>query len=573
MINNICRYIQDFLGLKNSSSKLLVIILVIAAVARIWHISSLHPLPLFDELTIDSKIYDEWARYIAKGNWLGGNNAFYMDPLYPYLLAVQYKIFGHNLLVVRLVQATFGVAVCFLVAVIGRRVGGGSVGLISALLAALYQPLIFEGGEVEKTAIGVLLITASLTCATGKSATSKFSAGILLALASLCRANLLLMGPLGAIFFLLGSDNGLSSNGKGIKTWLRAKVLGKPARDATVFMLGFILMLSPVLLRNHYVSGEWVVTTSQSGTNFYTGNNPSNSIGIFTAVPFVRPLPEFEERDFHTKAEELSGKKLTAKEVSSFWFHAALEHMANDPLFASKVILRKFILFWGDLESADGWSFYFLKKFSPVLGLPLFTFGWIFPFAVIGAAISFRHGREARLLTGFVLVYSCTVIMFFIFSRYRIYVVPPLFIFAAVGMKWLWGSLLERNWRKFASGIAVVTAASIFSFCGSSSFVNKSDMFVYDYVELAELYSKRNDFEAAEALLHEALHIQPGSAEVLYAMGSLYLSGGDLDGAIDYLRRSLTVSPENNAAWSQLGLAYEKLGNHGEAKRCYEKRL
>lgn len=69
--NRIRKYITDSVKQAGDVSTLLAIILVIAAVIRVWHVVSIQPLPLFDNLIIDSKMYDEWAMQIAKGNWLG----------------------------------------------------------------------------------------------------------------------------------------------------------------------------------------------------------------------------------------------------------------------------------------------------------------------------------------------------------------------------------------------------------------------------------------------------------------------------------------------------------------------
>jgi 4-amino-4-deoxy-L-arabinose transferase-like glycosyltransferase len=554
----------------SSFSKMLAAILIIAAVVRVWHIISIYHLPFFDNLIIDSKKYDDWAMFIANGNWLGGNNAFYMDPLYPYQLAVQYSIFGHNLLIVRLVQAAFGVATCYLVAVIGRRIGGNSVGLLSALLAALYQPLIFEGGEIEKTATGILLITASLFFATSKTTTSKFTAGAFLALASLCRGNLLAIGPLGTIYFLFNSEKEvLSSANSGIKEWLRTHLLGKPARDAIAFMFGFLLLLSPVLVRNHYVSGEWILTTSQFGANFYTGNNPSNSFGAFSRVPFVNPNPKFEENDFNAKAEELTGKKLSAKEVSSFWFHKALEHIRNEPSFASMVFYRKIISFWNDLEIADGWSMYFVKKYSTALSVAIFTFGWIFPFASIGAVVSFQQGKEARLLIGFVLMYFLSVIIFFNLSRYRIFVVPPLLVLAPLGIKWMWDRMQNRNWNKFFAGCLAVIAAAVFTFHGTGYIMD----IAINYSNMANIFINKGDYKSAEALLREANQLWPESAAPLCKLSRVHMAVGDLEGAANDLLRCLEKDASFPNAWNNLGRVYDLLGKYQEAIKCYENQL
>ena len=98
-------------------------------------------LPLFERLIIDSQMYDELAKWIAAGNWLGGGRTFYQDPLYPYLLALFYRCFGHDLLVVRLFQAGLGVATCALVALVGRRMGAGrgnSRGVAGSSLSTSY---------------------------------------------------------------------------------------------------------------------------------------------------------------------------------------------------------------------------------------------------------------------------------------------------------------------------------------------------------------------------------------------------------------------------------------------------
>ena len=60
--------------------------------------------PFFDVLLGDAHGYDEWARRLAAGDWIG-TEVFYQAPLYPYFLGVVYAIFGRDLLIVRIVQA------------------------------------------------------------------------------------------------------------------------------------------------------------------------------------------------------------------------------------------------------------------------------------------------------------------------------------------------------------------------------------------------------------------------------------------------------------------------------------
>jgi len=65
------------------------IVFVIALAVRLVHLWQMREAPFFSVLLGDSRGYDEWARRIAAGEWLG-TDVFYQAPLYPYFLAVIY---------------------------------------------------------------------------------------------------------------------------------------------------------------------------------------------------------------------------------------------------------------------------------------------------------------------------------------------------------------------------------------------------------------------------------------------------------------------------------------------------
>ncbi|HXX81929.1 MAG TPA: tetratricopeptide repeat protein [Thermodesulfovibrionales bacterium] len=573
MIHMMGERIRSIIKFLNKNS--IGVVLLLAAVLRVGHVLSLIHLPLFESLMLDSQLYDQWAQRIADGDWIGGDSAFYMDPLYSYTLALLYRVFGHNLLLVRLFQAALGVATCGLVCSIGYRIGGKAVGTIAALIVALYQPLIFEGAEIEKTALGVFLITVSLAFAIQGSVASKFGAGVSLALAALTRGNLLLMAPFGTILFLSYTETGeLRTRTLGFTERWREMVLGRSGRSAAAFLLGFLLMLFPILWRNHHVSGEWILTTSQAGTNFYTGNNPSNESGTFSPVPFVRPSPRYEEADFRTKAEEITGRRLSSGEVSSFWFYEAIKHILQHPGFAAMVFFRKFTLFWGDFEVPDGWSIYFIRQYSPALHIAFLTLGWLLPLAVLGVIASIQVNRSVRLLVGYIAAYSFSVIAFFVYSRYRIYVVPPLAIFAALGLRWSWEHVRGRDWRHIIPGAFVAGCVCVFSFMGVSSFVGiEPENFTHNYAHLAKLYEDKGDFKSAEALLREGMQRNPEAAPILCGLGEFYLRTGDPKQAFIHINQCLQEDEYFMNAWFQLGQANEGLGNIDQAILSYQRQL
>lgn len=562
-----------------SSPWFLAATLTLAAVLRVGHVLALRPLPLFDGLILDSAAYDEWARRIAAGDWMGGTRAFYQDPLYPYFLAGLYAAFGRDLLVVRLIQAALGVATCGLVAGMGRAVATRAVGNVAALMVAVYRPAIFEEVEVEKTALGVFLVTVALTLAMRPSIGARLAAGAALGLATLARGNLLVVAPLAALFYLVerdppGSHAGPGSDGMGgHRPRVGSRLHARGMRSAAVFLLGFSLVLAPVAWRNHRVSGEWILTTSQAGQVFYTGNNPANTTGGFVSVPFVRSDPIYEEMDFHAMAEARLGRRVGPTEASAYWLRQAWRHILANPSFAATMMWRKFALFWSDVEVADAWEMYHLARYSPVLALPLPGFGWLLPLAVIGALTGFRRSREVRWLAGFVTVYSLSVIAFFVFSRYRLHIVPALAVLAASALPWLGNAVRSRDVSRVLGAALVAGAVAGLAFFGAADARFRARNQVQSYINLAGLYQRRGDTAAAERTLGEALQKVPDSVPATCELGRLHFWKGDLPLAHRHLSRCVASNPWHPEAWLTLGQVYEASGMLAPAIQAYHRQL
>src|SRR5947199_10221250 len=119
-----------------------LVVFAVAFTLRIIHIWQMRNAPFFTLLMGDARGYDEWARRIAAGDWIG-RDVFYQAPLYPYLLGVIYAIAGRHLLLVRIVQAVLGSASCLFLAVTARRIFSDNPGVAPGVMPALYAPAIF----------------------------------------------------------------------------------------------------------------------------------------------------------------------------------------------------------------------------------------------------------------------------------------------------------------------------------------------------------------------------------------------------------------------------------------------
>jgi len=188
--------------------------------------------PFFDSPLFDAELYSNWARSIAEGDWLG-DKVFFVSPLYAYFLAVLYKIFNSQLYWVIFSQFLLGAVNCVIIYLIGRRLFGGVVGLMSGLFGALYGVFLFTEGQLLKNSLAYSLVSLSfflLLVAREKEKPSLwFSLGITAGLSALVIPNVLVFIPIfyGVIIFGRRGAKGML---------LRAGALS----------VGFLIMIFPV---------------------------------------------------------------------------------------------------------------------------------------------------------------------------------------------------------------------------------------------------------------------------------------------------------------------------------------
>lgn len=532
-----------------ASRKFLIAVLILAAGLRIGHILSLRELPLFERLIVDSEVYDEWGKRIAAGDVLSAFQAqpFFMDPLYSYVLGGVYAVAGRSVLLVRLLQVAFGVGTCALAAVLGRKVRDAASGNLAALLLALYAPAIFQEGEFEKTALGVFLATAALVSFLGKGWKWKLAAGAILGLAALTRGNVLLVAPWAALFLAWKRD------------W----------RSVAAFTAGVVLALSPATLRNRYVSGEWVLTTSMTGQNFYNGNNPTNRDGAYHPLPFVRQQSLHEPADFQREAERRVGHPLSVNGASAFWLRETLRHIASSPGFAARAVAGKLGLFWSDVEIPDTWDMRFIARYSWVLKLPLVPFSLLVGLFVIGVVPASRR-EDGRIVLGYVAAYCVSILTFFVLSRYRLHVVPALAAVGGAGLTWGVEQVRAKAWRGIAVPAALALGLALYSALSFPSYRRESPN---NFALLSELYQERGDYASGKRVLDEALASFPEDPGVLTAMGKICLRTRDAQGAVEYTSRALRVNPMVMDGWYLHGMAREASGDAAGAREAYRKQL
>jgi len=534
---------------------------------------------------IDGQAYDTWAMAIVEGSGdsphVGTVSAqpFYQDPLYPYFLALIYSVFGHSYWAVYVVQLALAMAFLLLVYDTTRRLFDRRAGIAAAAMAALYKPFIFYESQIEKTALAVFLTALFLWLFVRSLAPRKhppaprpsplvpvllpLATGAALGLAALTRANMLLFAPLLPLALAL-------------KPQAASRKLRIGA--AAVSLLGVLLVIAPVSIRNSVLAREFTLTTAQAGQNLYIGNSPYNTTGQYQAPPWVRPNPDHERPDFAEYANKTAGKTLSYSGVSRFYTRAALSWATSHGRDFAKLLWRKTVLYFNNFEVPDNQDLYFFSRYSWVLRLPLLSFGIVFGLGLAAMILAARGlGRLSMVL--FFFGYAASVIAFFVFSRYRIPALPALLPFAGAMLPWLADSARTypspRARRpvfpaRLVGGLALILAASALTLYPVHHGAGKTEA-AQSLANLASVYYHEGDTARAVATYEEALRTRPGHAEASRNLGIIMLDRGNIDRAFQLLSDATRADPSNPSTHVHLGRIYERQGQLGTAHLEFSK--
>ncbi|MBM3323362.1 tetratricopeptide repeat protein, partial [candidate division WOR-3 bacterium] len=343
-------------------------------------------------------------------------------------------------------------------------------------------------------------------------------------------------------------------------------------RTSLAAVVGLLLVIAPVSIRNSILAREFVLTTTQAGQNLYIGNNPFNQTGQYQAPPWVRANPLFEQTDFAEYARTTSGKDLTRAGISRFYVKAALDWMRAHRADFTRLLWRKTVLYFNDFEVPDNQDLYFFSRYSWVLRLPLVSFGLLFGLGLSGMVLTGWRTRGRLSLVAFFFVYAIGVIAFFVFSRYRVPSLVALAPFAGATVAWLWdqvrtGSRLRRLSRT-TGGLALAAAAFRVTTYpverGKGQLVTAQSL-----VNLGSQYYTEGDTARSIATFREALSILPGHAAALRTLGIIEYYRDNLDSALVNLVNAMLSDTTDPVIHHYIGKTYERWGDLNAARGGY----
>ena len=543
----------------------IVAILAAGLGVRVAHWAAVRGAPFVGQLAMDSQEYDRWARGIAAGDWMG-SGVFFQAPLYPYLVGLIYRVAGARTDAVYLVQIALSVAGIYALYRAAREMAGERAGLAAAGLAAVYGPFLFYDVQLLKESPAVAVVCFLLwTIAVARAGRSVqrgglwFLVGLLVGILALLRENALLVAPL-LVPLAWGRPHREEISRLRSATWRSA-----------AYVFGIALALVPVAWRNGRVGGSYLPTTFQGGVNFFIGNNAAADGAYHPIVP-GKQIPALEREEPVRLAEQATGRKLSASEVSRFWLDRALAWARTRPGAFLRLQVRKLAMFFRAYEWPDAVDYYWMAGISPVFRLPLLEYGGALLLAAAGALLAWlERGRAERdLLPALIFLgaWVLATIAFFLFSRYRLPAVPALLILGGLPLAALVEAWETRR-RSAAAGWALLVLAAL-ALPRLAGYGPRWDLVHYNLARLAE---ERGDTEGAAAEYRAALAADPGNFLAYLNLGNLAVRRGDLQGALPLYARAAALEPRSDDAESNLGGAYLALGQPAEAAAHLDRAL
>ena len=551
-----------------------------AFVLRLIYLTQISSIPLFYHLPGDGRTYDEWAQWIMAGSWLG-EGVFYQAPLYPYFLAILQSLFGHNLWAIRFVQILLGSISCGLLFVVGKKLFSRAAGLAAGLMLAGYAPAVFFDALIEKSVLDLFLLSSLLFLLLGMIDEQRWGkwlgAGIALGLLGLSRENALVLAPVVALW---------------IAVYFSQRPLALRGRWLALFLAGVLLVLLPVGVRNLAVGGEFKLTTSQLGPNFFIGNNVAAD-GTYGSVRKVIREVQLEGPDAKRLAERSEGRTLTSGEVSDYWLNRALDYIRVHPSDWLRLMGLKWLMVWNAREIEDSDDFYIYQRWSGLLALlgSISHFGVLAPLAFLGIILTYTQWRNLWLLYGMLISLAASVAIFFVFGRYRFPLVPLLTLFGGAGVIAAVKLYQEKNWRLLMTGCITVLCAAVLvnwplhgaSGPGAAGYNNLANAYLKQgeideatrtalkaieldpeygvaHYNLGNLYAQQGKYDLARRHFEAALRLYPNYADAHTNYGQLRAEQGDLDTGISYFRRAIELDPAVSRAHLNLGVALAKQG-------------
>jgi tetratricopeptide (TPR) repeat protein len=510
--------------------------------------------------------YNEWAQRILHGQ-ITEHHAFYGLPLYPYLLAFLYALFGYSPFIPGFLQAMLDGGTAVLIYKLAveiftnparlnhpavaapensarnlfKRYRGECIGVLAALGWGFFLP--------EEAYSAILMPATGLVFVfwfvvwqivhrrNAPTPLGSLLLGALIGFTAMGIATILFLVPLlfVALFFKWSWTEDTRS------TWL-----AKGVAAALVF-IGIGIGASPCWIHNYLIAKDPVFLSAHSGVNFWIGNNPL-ATGYPRFPPGLHAGQKAMLEDSITTAEKAAGRSLKRSEVSAYWSEKARAYIKNNFGSWLKLLLVKAGNFWNAFQYDDLSIITILREQNVIL--PGLKFGLVAALAIPGFLLAFARYPLSRWVAAAILLHMASLLTVFVTERYRVAAVPGLLLGASFGLSELWQGYISAKHFRAALYLVFLLAATLFV-----SIPQKDQgLWALDAYNSGWQALQSNNLPLAEKKLNVAYAYAPENAEVNFALGNLRLDQGNKSAAESYYLATLRLDSNHEGAYNNLGI-------------------
>lgn len=531
---------------------------------------------------LDEKYYDQFARMLISGQDLS-NLAGFRPILYPFFLSVIYRIGeGFSIALAVFVQHMLGAATSIIVALLSARLfNSRRAGIFSGIIYIFAAPPLFFEGELLIASFLTFLITLNLYLhAWACEKNQRFqiapwlACGAMTALSAQARANMLIFS---AVYFVLSFL--FFREQRRVSAKSPQDEDGRVSASAPLFgIVGTLVVLLIFGVINANQTGNFYIVPGAGGINFFAGNNraadgmtPRQAKSVTYKEEYHDSMQVFAMEAYHD-AMKAAGKEPTdnISEVSRYWRQHAFKEIQADPARWLKLMAKKsWILLW-NYEVPNNKSLSFIQEQESFL-LRILPTHWfiLLALAPIGIWSAWRVGERYLLLIllCFIVLYSASIVMFFVNARFRIPLWPPMAILAGGGIYAYWLTFQRKDFKRILIYSAVIVGISFLSLI--NWFGIEKPSYARDYYFRSKAYYVRGQYGKALTDINQNLKLDPNNCDAMLHYGNVLFALNKYSLAREVYERVSGIEPYEPRVWNNLGAAYDSLKNYGKAYQAY----
>ncbi|MEW5694010.1 MAG: glycosyltransferase family 39 protein [Candidatus Hydrogenedentota bacterium] len=544
LISRIIKYKQKYISI--------IVIFLIALLARIVFFIFEKNSPLFLYPIIDELEYLERAQYLANNNF-SYPKVYWHPPLYQYFLAILMKIGLENksILIIQNIMGILGTLILyFSLEKINKKIG-----FYTSLLWSIYPIQLFIENKflMENMYIFLLILFTHNILKEKQNYMTILFSGFLSSLLIITKPTFILFIILYLLFMLF-------------------KLNCYNIKKIIIYISISLLLPLMVTIKNYYTSGDKIIFVSSNGAvNLYIGN--SNNI---RKTLNIRPKDWWDNFfvPIYTQVGLKEPEEQNPYELDDYFIKKVINENKNLETFA-KNLLIKFIVSFFSYETPRNFDIYSYREVNNYLRYLIWKKPLYFPLSLfIYSAFLFmikNNWRKDNIKIIFLLTIShwLPLIIFFNAFRYRLICVPYL-IFLSINFYYLYWR--NMNWQIVNIILIILLGTGIF---------NK--ILIIQYISPAETYNyyafalfKKGELNRALNYYNRALRYNLEEDEryaILNDMASIYFIKKDYHSAKNNLNICLNTKDEHlkNKVLFNLALIYFRESEYVKAYHLISK--